>query len=136
MSGGSKKVTVGYRYYAGMHLVLCHGPVDALTKIVVGERTAWSGSRTDSGQLSINEPNLFGGDDREGGILGAVDLVMGSASDGQNDYLVSQLGGLVPAFRGVVSSILRRSQLSAMNPYIKFWSAEARRILRRCDGAF
>jgi hypothetical protein len=36
MSGGSKKVTVGYRYHAGMHRVLCHGPVDALTRIVVG----------------------------------------------------------------------------------------------------
>ena len=46
MSGGkgSKSVTVGYRYYAGMHLALCHGPVDSLNKIVVGERTAWSGS--------------------------------------------------------------------------------------------
>lgn len=39
MSGGgkgSKSVTVGYRYYAGMHLALCHGPVDSLNKIVVG----------------------------------------------------------------------------------------------------
>lgn len=57
MSGGgkgSKSVTVGYRYYAGMHLALCHGPVDSLNKIVVGERTAWSGvadvQRTDCHQ--------------------------------------------------------------------------------------
>lgn len=91
MSGGkgSKSVTVGYRYYAGMHLALCHGPVDSLNKIVVGERTAWSGSLTSSGQITINQPDLFGGDDREGGIVGAVDLVMGNASDGQNDYLAS-----------------------------------------------
>ncbi|WP_311975719.1 hypothetical protein [Ralstonia mannitolilytica] len=69
MSGGgkgSKSVTVGYRYYAGMHLALCHGPVDSLNRIVVGERTAWSGSLTSSGRIAINQPDLFGGDDREG----------------------------------------------------------------------
>jgi hypothetical protein len=60
--------------------------VDALTRIVVGERTAWSGSRTDSGQIDIDKPSLVGGDDREGGVVGAVDLVMGTASDGRNDY--------------------------------------------------
>lgn len=138
MSGGgkgSKSVTVGYRYYAGMHLALCHGPVDSLNKIVVGERTAWSGSMTSSGQITINQPDLFGGDDREGGIVGAVDLVMGNASDGQNDYLASKLGANVPAFRGVVSLVLRQPQLSAMNPYIKPWSAELTRIIRRSDGS-
>ena len=63
MSGGgkgSKSVTVGYRYYAGMHLALCHGPIDSLNRIVVGERTAWSGSLTSSGRIAIDQPNLFG----------------------------------------------------------------------------
>ncbi len=128
-------VTVGYRYYAGMHLALCHGPIDSLNKIVVGERAAWSGAQTSSGQITINQPELFGGDDREGGIVGAVDLVMGDASDGQNDYLISKLGSTVPAFRGVVSLILRQPQLSALNPYIKPWSAELTRIIRRSDGS-
>lgn len=138
MSGGgkgSKSVTVGYRYYAGMHLALCHGPVDSLNRIVVGERTAWEGRLTASGRIAINQPDLFGGDEREGGIVGAVDLVMGDASDGQNDYLAAKLGANVPAFRGVVSLVLRQPQLSAMNPYIKPWSAELTRILRRSDGS-
>lgn len=138
MSGGgkgSKSVTVGYRYYAGMHLALCHGPVDSLNRIVVGERTAWEGQLTASGRITINQPELFGGDQREGGIVGDVDLVMGNASDGQNDYLAAKLGADVPAFRGVVSLVLRQVQLSAMNPYIKPWSAELTRILRRSDGS-
>ncbi len=131
--GGS--VTVGYRYYAGMHLALCHGPIDSLNKIVVGERVAWSGAQTSSGQITINQPELFGGDDREGGIVGAVDLVMGDPADGQNDYLIEKLGSTVPAFRGVVSLVLRQPQLSALNPYIKPWSAELTRIIRRSDGS-
>ena len=38
--GGSSTYVVGHRYYAGLHLALCHGPVDAVTRIIVGERTA------------------------------------------------------------------------------------------------
>ena len=40
--GGSKKQTVGYRYSLGMHLALCHGPIDAIREILVDRRTAWS----------------------------------------------------------------------------------------------
>ena len=29
--GGSKEVTVGYKYYVGMHMILCHGPVDNIS---------------------------------------------------------------------------------------------------------
>ena len=35
----------------------------------------------------------------------------------------------------VVSLVLRQPQLSAMNPYIKPWSAELTRIIRRSDGS-
>ena len=38
--GGSSTYVVGHRYFAGLHLALCHGPVDAVTRIIVGERTA------------------------------------------------------------------------------------------------
>lgn len=135
MGGKNKSVTVGYRYYAGMHLALCHGPVDAVTRIVVGERTAWTGPRTTSGRITINQPELFGGDDREGGIVGDVDLLMGDPSQGQNDYLASKLGTLVPAFRGIVSLVLRQVQLSSMNPYVKPWRVECKRVLRQADGS-
>lgn len=139
MSGGGGKgggeVTVGYRYYAGMHLALCHGPVDAVNRIVVGERTAWTGPVTASGRIRIDAPELFGGDAREGGIVGDVDVLMGDASQGQNDYLAAQLGGLVPAFRGIVSMVLRQVQLSAMNPYVKPWSVECKRTQRQTDGS-
>ena len=34
--GGSSSYVVGHRYYAGLHLAMCHGPVDAVTRIIVG----------------------------------------------------------------------------------------------------
>ena len=36
--GGSKTVTIGYKYYLGMHMVICHGPVDSVQAIIAGER--------------------------------------------------------------------------------------------------
>ena len=66
--GGSSSYVGGQRYYAGLHLAICHGPVDAVTRIIVGERTAWSGSVTSSQTLYVNAPELFGGDSRECGV--------------------------------------------------------------------
>ena len=56
MSGGSKEQTVGYRYALGMHLALCHGPIDAIREILVDRRTAWSvltGSGTGGGGAAV-----------------------------------------------------------------------------------
>jgi len=39
---GSKSQTIGYRYSLGVHLALCHGPIDAIREIRVDDRTAWS----------------------------------------------------------------------------------------------
>ncbi len=127
-SGGSSSYVVGHRYYAGLHLAICHGPVDAVTRIIVGERTAWSGSVTSSQTLYVNAPELFGGDSREGGVQGYVEVKLGGPAETISGYLQQKLGSVIPAFRGVVSIIVQQCQLSAMNPYIKPWSIEARRI--------
>lgn len=127
---GSKdgSIPVGYRYSAGMHMLLCHGPVDAVRRIIVGERVAWSDTVTAGARISINQPELFGGDAREGGIVGDVDIAFGEATQPRNDYLQSVLGMTnIPAFRGLLGLVLRRVQVSAINPYVKPWKVEATR---------
>ncbi|HXF07487.1 MAG TPA: phage tail protein [Candidatus Acidoferrales bacterium] len=130
MGGRSKSVTVGYRYYLGMHLAICHGPVDAVTEIQVGERQAWSGNLTASGRITINAPELFGGEKREGGISGAVDAAFGESTQGANDYLASTIGTPQPAYRGLLSLILRQVYIAANNPYIKPWAVRVKRCFR------
>jgi hypothetical protein len=99
-------------------------PMTALKKIKVGDKEVWSGNVTANTQLNINQPNLFGGDKKEGGIVGLVDVEFGGASQGVNSYLASKLTGYpVPAFRGLAALVLRSPQVSALNPYIKPWSA-------------
>ena len=123
--GGSKAVTIGYKYFLGLHVALCHG-LDEVRAIRVGEREAWKGSCY-GGRITINQPELFGGEKREGGIAGDLDVMMGGAAQGQNDYLVRVLGPLVPAFRGVVSLVMRQMYLASLNPYIKPWAMLVRR---------
>lgn len=84
MSRRPKKQTVGYRYYVNMHFALCMGPV-ALERIRMGGRDILGGdsgvARMVSGSWSrlIDQPGLFGGDAREGGVRGRL---AGSSGNG------------------------------------------------------
>lgn len=124
--GGKSCSTVGYRYYAGLHLVFCHA-LDYLLKIRVGEKEAWSGAASGNTSIGINQPGLFGGEDREGGVVGTVDVCFGGPGQTRNGYLQSRLGAAIPAFRGLFGLVVRKSMLSANNPYIKEWSILGRR---------
>lgn len=130
--GKKKSTTVGYKYYLGVHFVLCHGPVDELTRITVDDRTAWTGNVT-SGTATINNDKLFGGEKREGGISGTFSFLPGSATQGQDSYLLAQLGSGVPAYRRVASVVLRQMYMGT-NPYLKKWSFRIKRIMLRSDG--
>ena len=125
-SGGDSCVTVGYRYFAGLHLVFCHG-LDALLGIRVGEKWAWTGSITANSSTYINKPELFGGESREGGIRGTVDTCFGLPGQPRNSYLQSVLGTDIPAFRGLFALVARKCLIAANNPYIKEWSVLGRR---------
>ena len=134
MSGGSSTQTVGYRYYMGLHLGLCHGPIDALLELRAGDRTAFTGTVSGSGPISINAPELFGGEDREGGLQGTLDVMMGEPAQGANSYLTAQQGTPQPAYRGMLSLVYRGGLVAANNPYVKPWSFRLRRILQGWDG--
>jgi hypothetical protein len=125
MGGKKKKVVVGYRYYLGMHMIICHGPVDAVTGLMTGDYLAWTGNVNANTQIGISQPNLYGGKSREGGISGKLDIEFGGAAQGANSYLASVLGD-VPAFRGVVGLVSRRMYLGD-SPYLKPWAIRGRR---------
>ncbi|WP_147654005.1 phage tail protein [Vulcaniibacterium gelatinicum] len=135
MGGRSKKQTVGYRYRIGLHLVLCQGPVDAVQEIQIGDRTAWGdasrlplSSGHGLGRIHIDRPGLFGGDEREGGVVGEIDVMDGAPTQGRNDYLMGRLGAAIPAFRGVLSLVARKILFAATNPYLKPWAVRLRRF--------
>lgn len=134
MGGKSKKITVGYRYKMGLHFCLCRGPVDSVDEIIIGERTAWKGPVEDSALVYINKPDLFGGDKREGGILGYASILFGWNDQPQQSYLLSKLGDPLSAFRGVVSVVFNGGRVTSNNPYVKPWWFRVERIETTGDG--
>jgi hypothetical protein len=86
MSKG-KKVTIGYWYSIGWHSILCQGGADAILKIRYADRDAWVGNVTTNQTVYINNPNLLGGEKREGGLQGNVDFMFGGEDQQVNPYL-------------------------------------------------
>lgn len=115
--GGSKKQTVGYWYRPMFHHGLCEAPIDAFLEFRCGDKTAWQGRLTASGQINVNAPNLFGGESDQGGIVGALDVMFGESTQMPNDYLLSALGNQVPGWRGLATVVWRGGRYGAMNPY-------------------
>lgn len=154
MGGKSGGGIAGYRYGMSIHMGLCRGPIDELVEIKVDDISAWQGSVTDdTDDGAIIQYDLFGGDDKEGGIYGGFSLLMGkvtqniavravpvieigsaiwsglfgySFSGSAHTSIPALLGGLVPSFRGV-TTFFWRGQISANNPYPKAWKFRVRR---------
>lgn len=134
--GGSQ--TIGYTYY--MTLLMGIGrSVSELVEIKVGDKSAWRGPlcRPDT-NFFINARNLFGGDDKEGGILGPGRVMWGDADQtlpGSEVINGKRLPGVkemispnapMPAMRGV-TTIWYDGEITSMNPYPKEWKFRARR---------
>lgn len=130
--GSPKKVTTGYRYNMGLQMGFCHTP-DALLELGAGDRVLWAGQVGSNTSLALNKPNLFGGDEREGGIVGTVDVMFGEETQVANSYLASVQGDPQPAYRGFLGLVFR-GQIAVNNPYIKPWYARVRSIVNGWDG--
>ncbi|HFU6585957.1 phage tail protein [Klebsiella quasipneumoniae] len=135
---GSKKVTVGYRYYWDLHAGIGRGPVNEIVAITADKKTVFVGT---PGQVSANtsvyidKPKLFGGDDTggEGGIQGQLDIMMGESDQVPPASLLTLLTGLVPGFRGLVTTFFS-GLISCYSASPKPWVYRVRRTTRGWDG--
>lgn len=70
-------------------------------------------------RVSIHDPDLFGGDESEGGISGTIDVHYGQGGQLPSDYLQSVWGSAdIPAFRGTCYAVLRQCYVGT-SKYIK-----------------
>lgn len=90
----------------------------------------WSGN----GQTRIDASKLFGGDKKEGGISGTLNVLMGSAAQLVPPWIKALMGGRVPDFRGV-ATLFFDGLLTSLNPYPKKWTFRVRRTTQGWDGA-
>ena len=91
--------------------------LDSIRKIIVDEKQAWAGNVTNNTTLTINRPDLFGGEKKEGGLVGAIDVLMG-----RSNQILPALAAAryrkasndCPGFRGLTTLMFRGSgQVSA-----------------------
>ena len=119
--GKSSKPTIGYRHYMYLYMGESIGPNDYLAGIKVGGQPVFEGELAGSRTLPINLPQLFGGDKKEGGLVGTLQIRMGEADQLPEPYLQQQVPGPWPAGRGLCTT-LYRGMVGAMNPYLKLWA--------------
>lgn len=135
-----KKQTIGYKYFASGHFVLCHGPIDAITKISFQEKDAYQVEQGTNKTIYINKPSLFGGDEQQGGIQGNIELLFGHADQQKSSILQkicakisNAFGGLISAYRGVCSVVFDNVYIgTAPNMPDSKW--RVKRIHTRHDG--
>src|SRR6185503_3462367 len=117
-------------YHAGLGI----GPIDAFLEFRGGDKTAWAGNLTASGTLSINAPNLWGGEKDQGGIQGDVDVLFGEATQVPNAYLQQAFGAQVPAWRGLATLVFKGGRYGAIFSYTQKPAYEIQRIVKGWDG--
>lgn len=119
--------TVGYKYFMGMHIIVsCI--VDQLKEIYVGEKPLNTGDINDTVERNISLPDLFGGDEKEGGLSGPLEIWFGKENQPPSEYLKSKVGTPCPAFRGVLGVILKSFYVAANSPYPKPWTFLVKRV--------
>lgn len=117
-----------FRYYLGMHMEFCQGPPDKLLELRADDRAYWIGEVTESDQIEVNAPELFGGKRSGGGIAGLIDVLFGEETQGVNDYLEGVLPGPLPGMRGVAGLVFRKAYVTANSPYVRPHAARWKRI--------
>lgn len=136
---GKGGTTIGFHYLGSVLFGLGRGPVNCLTHIKIADKMAWEGGVSDNRVLPINQPDLFGGKTKEGGIQGLFRNFMGkytqvlpgasptTAVGSSGPYtsgvlpdIKTAMGGLSGEFRGR-HLVWYDGLLSSMNPYIKEW---------------
>jgi len=144
---GKKKPTIEVNLYnMSVHLGLCHGPVDELIALYVGEKEAWVGPETVQGSVQIDKPDLFGGDRKEGGVKGNMHFLPGNSTQLLPAGIAARLGltpATSPAFRGICSLWFSGAESggggfywTANQPNLRGIWATVRRIYKGLSPAF
>lgn len=126
--GKSKRITVGFRYFVGMDLALAYGPLDRITRLEVSSEEIFSGSLdvksagNSGADLVINKPEILGGEEKGGGIVGTFRIYAGLPAQIQDPYLqlAKNLGPDIPAYVDIAHAVWEQGEVgenTRIDPY-------------------
>lgn len=141
-----KGVVVNYKYYSGLHFILCLGHADRLVRFTIDGTLVFDNSdgsfnneldpsNGDEEFRILDYEDLFGGDKKDGGFSGILDFETGEPTQLINEYLdrVLETNGFLPAHRGV-TGVVGRQLYVGVSPRIPKWEFIVSRINKRFDG--
>ena len=143
--GKSKKPKIEVtEYFLSHHLGICHAELDALLEVQIKEKVAFSGSLSTLTAQTINQPELFGGLTKEGGVSGVMHYLPGAQDQVLPDALAQKLGRAngadAPGYRGLASIFFVGNDQpgfywTANSPFLPGVWAKLQRIFKRADGS-
>lgn len=101
-SGAKARIT---EYRMSMHVAVGH-TLDAVTEIRIDEKVVFSGLVNANAPINVNQPNLFGGQQKEGGAVGTIQVLLGQPDQVLPAAVASRYGRApndCPAFRGITT---------------------------------
>lgn len=132
--GGGSEGSAGYKYFFGIHAGIGRGPMDLLREIRIGTKLAWQGALSASGDGRIDQPDLFGGEKKEGGVVGNFRLMMGEADQTMYPPLAAMISPTRPTGYRRMVTLFFDGMIAALNPYPKPWAFRMRRATQGWDG--
>jgi hypothetical protein len=98
-------------YLMSVHVGVCHGPVDAIRRLVAKDKIFWEGYETGNTTITVVQDALFGGFRKEGGLVGGIDVLLGGPTQTLSAQQAGFLGltpATAPGYRNVTSLWFRK----------------------------
>lgn len=131
MGGSSPKNRIT-QYFLSFHVGICMGPIDYISEIFFGDKSIFNWVTRETQTVQISKSDLFGGDSKEGGVSGLVDVLLGDSDQrlpagAANRIVVDGVRltpDTAPGYRGIASLFFRGVDsegfyVGANNPYLK-----------------
>lgn len=143
MGGGKTKIPVS-DYLMSIHFGICKGQLDSVNKIYVKEKPIWCGFAREQTSINVDMKDLFGGDKKEGGVRGTMELFMGTADQTMTLEIASRYGrtpNTMPGYRGIGSIFFRGTGAGGFkwisnNPYLPGAWVNVSRIPKGLSNSF
>lgn len=126
--GGSKNTREVWDYLASCDYGLCHGPLDRINQVWVKDKRILCDAIIERTDENVDLPEIFGGDDAEGGVAGTIEFYMGTDDQESSDALASRAdrdSATFPGYRGLAHMFMRGKgskkkgfKWGSMNPYM------------------